>query len=64
MQQSIKPEVSKYMAPAKKRRNFSVFKGISHSPSIVEMSQQISDKLGLPMNEAPKINPNLLSPVK
>ena len=63
MQQSVKPEIGKYMAPAEHRRNFNVFKGISQSPSVVEMSQAIGDKIGLPIKQAP-INPNLISPVR
>ena len=64
MQQSVKSEVSKYMAPKDHRRNFSVFKGISQTPSVVELSEKIGEKLGLPLREEPKLNPNLMSPVK
>ena len=64
MQQSIKSEVAKYMAPKDHRRNYSVFKGISLSPSVVELSDTIGGKLGLPIREEPKLNPNLMSPVK
>ena len=64
MQTTVKSEIGKYMAPKSHIRNFNVFKGVSQSPSIVEMSEVIGGKLGLPIREDPSLNPNLISPVK
>lgn len=52
------------MAPKDHRRNFSVFKGISQTPSVIELSEVIGGKLGLPMYREPTLNPNLISPMK
>ena len=49
MKTSTKAEVAKYMAEKDTRQNYQVFKGISQSPSIVELSQKIGDKYGLPV---------------
>ena len=49
MKQSVKAVVAQYMAPKDHRKNYKVFKGVSQSPSLVELSQRIGDKLGLPV---------------
>ena len=69
MKTSTKAEVAKYMAEKDTRQNYQVFKGISQSPSIVELSQRIGDKYGLPVagNQASRmsnLDPNMISPVQ
>ena len=47
MQETTKSQVARFMAPKDDRKKLRTFRGVSLSPSIVELSQQIGDKVGL-----------------